>query len=87
MSKINRWRKCRTFSFQISFFSQETKSSQLTTRGGTYENSRYQKNNNEQGNGDNNNYAGGSNRGGSASSSSQVYRPPHLQNRMNNVPK
>ncbi|CAF0744287.1 unnamed protein product [Rotaria sordida] len=68
---------------------QDAKSSQQQIRGGTYENSRYQNNNNEHGSNDNN-YAGGYNRGGvlqqqqqQQQPSTQVYRPPHLQNRMN----
>ncbi len=67
------------------FCSQDTKTSQQQVRGGTYENSNYQNNTNESGNNDNN-YAGGYNRGGvpqQQQSSTQVYRPPHLQNRMN----
>lgn len=69
------------------FLSQDTKSSQQPIRGGTYENSKYQNNNNEHGNNDNN-YDGGYNRGGISQqqqqqNSTQVYRPPHLQNRMN----
>jgi hypothetical protein len=67
------------------FYSQDTKSSQQQVRGATFENSKYQNNSNEHGNNDNN-YAGGYNRGGvtqQQQSSTQVYRPPHLQNRMN----
>ncbi|CAF4992471.1 unnamed protein product [Rotaria socialis] len=62
---------------------QETKSSPQQTCGDTYENSKYQ-NNKEQGSNDNN-YAGGYNRAGvpQQQPSTQVYRPPHLQNRMN----
>ncbi|CAF1469084.1 unnamed protein product, partial [Adineta steineri] len=61
--------------------------SQQQTRGNSYENSKFQKNHNEQGNNDNT-YAGGYNRGGIPSSQPQssstgVYRPPHMQNRMN----
>ena len=70
-------------------FSQDTKSSQPSTRGGSYTNSRFQNNNNEQGNNEST-YAGGYNRGGAPPSqpppppsSSQVYRPPHAQNRVN----
>lgn len=70
----------------FSSFRQDTQSSQQQTRGVSYENSRYQNNNNGQGNNDNA-YAGGYNRGGVPSSqqqsSTQVYRPPHMQNRMN----
>ncbi|CAF0772679.1 unnamed protein product [Rotaria sordida] len=69
---------------------QDTKSPQQQSLGGSYENSRYQNNNNEQGNNDNT-YAGGYSRGGvpppkqqqQQSSTTQVYRPPHMQNRMN----
>ncbi|CAF3425393.1 unnamed protein product [Rotaria sp. Silwood1] len=74
---------------------QDTKSSQQQVRGGTYENSKYQNNTNEHGSNDNN-YAGGYNRGGvpkqqqqqqqqqqQSQPATQVYRPPHLQNRMN----
>jgi hypothetical protein len=74
-------------------FSQDAKpSQQRSSRGGSYENSRFQNNNSEQGNNDNA-YAGGYNRGGAPLSqqqqqptSTQVYRPPHMQNRMN-IPK
>ena len=73
----------------LVYCSQETKSSQPATRGGTFENSKYQKNNNEQGSSDAA-YAGGYNRADAASqpsqSTGQVYRPPHMQNRVN-VPK
>ncbi|CAF3560722.1 unnamed protein product [Adineta steineri] len=66
---------------------QDVNSSQQQTRGNSYENSKFQKNHNEQGNNDNT-YAGGYNRGGIPSSQPQssstgVYRPPHMQNRMN----
>lgn len=68
------------------FSSQDTKSSQQQSRGDTYENSRYQNNNNEHGSNDDN-YTGVYNCGGvpqeQQQSSAQVYRPPHLQNRMN----
>ena len=77
-------------SLQISEFSvassQDTPAPQQEVSGSTYENSKYQNNNNEHGNNDNNNYAGGYNRGGITQqqpSSTEVYRPPHLQNRMN----
>ncbi|CAM4791624.1 unnamed protein product [Rotaria magnacalcarata] len=62
---------------------QEPKSSPQQTRGDANENSKYQ-NNNEHGSNDNN-YAGGYNRAGvpQQQPSTQVYRPPHLQNRMN----
>ncbi|CAF2899435.1 unnamed protein product [Rotaria sp. Silwood2] len=69
--------------------SQDTKSTQQPSLGGSYDNSRFQNNNSEQGNNDNT-YAGGYSRGGAPppkqqpqSSSTQVYRPPHIQNRMN----
>ncbi|CAF3354772.1 unnamed protein product [Rotaria sp. Silwood1] len=70
---------------------QDTKSSQQQSLSGSYENSRFQNNNSEQGNNDNT-YVGGYGRGGAPppkqqqqqqSSSTQVYRPPHMQNRMN----
>jgi hypothetical protein len=70
------------------FLRQDTKSPQQPSRGANYENARYQNNTNEHGNNDNN-YAGGHNRGevSQQQSSTQVYRPPHIQNRMNNTQK
>lgn len=70
---------------KILFFSQGNNSSQQEVCGNTYENSNYQNHNNEHGINDIN-YAGGYNHGGISQqqqSSTQVYRPPHLQNRMN----
>jgi len=58
---------------------QELKSSQNLSRGTTFENSKFQKqqqqNPNENGNGDNNN----------KTNHAGVYRPPHIQNRMNSA--
>lgn len=70
----------------LLFSSQDASSSQQSARGGVQDNSRYQNKTMEQGN--NNSYAGGYNRGGTAAPqqqvpSTQVYRPPHMQNRMN----
>lgn len=65
--------------FLFISFSQELKSSQNFSRGTTFENSKFQKqqqqNPNENGNGDNNN----------KTNHAGVYRPPHIQNRMNNA--
>ncbi|CAF2084346.1 unnamed protein product [Rotaria magnacalcarata] len=72
---------------------QDTKPTQQPIYVGSFENSRFQNNNSEQGNTDNT-YVGGYSRGGGPpplkqqpplpqNSSTQVYRPPHMQHRMN----
>lgn len=91
---MSKWVFSPYYEMNVFFkFSQGTKSSQPAPRGLQYDNSIYPNNNTEQGNSDSA-YAGGYSRGGGAPptqqqqppSSTQVYRPPHMQNRMN-MPK
>ena len=70
--------------------SQNAKPSQPQSRGSAYESTRFPNTSDELGTNDNL-YAGGYSRNvppqhSHLSASSQVYRPPHIQNRMN-VPK
>jgi hypothetical protein len=94
MSKRNSTFSHRSVQWQGLLSSRDNKSpQQQQVRGSSYENTRFQNSNNDQGNKDGL-YAGGYNRAGEAppppppqqqqlSASSQVYRPPHMQHRMN----
>lgn len=88
LSLLTKVTPCDEYSF--FYYSQDTQSLHQQSVGGSYDNSRFQ--NNDQGTNDNN-YVGGYSRGGvppakqqQPQSSTQVYRPPHMQNRMS-VPK